>query len=115
MAIGCGQLFLCGGIGIPTCWHFWYGISRDGIVGGLNPGESRQDFRIGSGILSVSAQSTGLQVFVRGKFRGYTPLVVREVETGRCQVELRDKAGKNVLGTKEVIVSNSSVPVDVRF
>lgn len=75
----------------------------------------RQDFRIGSGILSVSAQSTGLQVFVRGKFRGYTPLVVREVETGRCQVELRDKAGKNVLGTKEVIVSNSSVPVDVRF
>jgi hypothetical protein len=75
----------------------------------------RQDFRVGEGILSISAQSSGMQVFVRGKFRGYTPLVVREVETGRCQVELRDKTGKVVIATKEVIVANSSKPIDVKF
>ena len=75
----------------------------------------KQDFRTGEGILSISAHSTGLQVFVRGKFRGYTPLVVREVKPGRCQVELRDKSGKTVIATKDVIVENSSRPIDVRF
>jgi hypothetical protein len=75
----------------------------------------KQDFRTGEGILSVSASSTGLQVFVRGKFRGYTPIVVREVKPGRCQVELRDKSGKSVIATKDVIVENSSKPIDVRF
>lgn len=76
----------------------------------------RQDFRIGSGILSVSSkQGGGFQVFVRGKFRGYAPVIVRDVDTGRCQVELRDKDGKAVLGTKEVIVSNSSVPIEIKF
>jgi hypothetical protein len=75
----------------------------------------KQDFRTGEGILSISASSTGLQVFVRGKFRGYTPIVVREVKPGRCQVELRDKSGKTVIATKDVIVENSSRPIDVRF
>lgn len=75
----------------------------------------KQDFRTGEGILSISAPSTGLQVFVRGKFRGYTPLIVREVKPGRCQVELRDKSGKTVIETREVIVENSSKPIDVRF
>lgn len=75
----------------------------------------KQDFRTGEGILSISSGATGLQVFVRGKFRGYTPLVVREVKPGRCQVELRDKSGKTVIATKDVIVENSSRPIDVRF
>ena len=75
----------------------------------------KQDFRTGEGILSISAGSTGLQVFVRGKFRGYTPIVVREVKPGRCQVELRDKSGKTVIATKDVIVENSSKPIEVRF
>ncbi len=76
----------------------------------------RQDFRVGSGILSISArQGGGFQVFVRGRFRGYTPLVVRDVDTGRCPVELRAKDGKTVLGRKEVMVSNSSVPIQVQF
>ena len=75
----------------------------------------KQDFRTGTGILSISASSTGLQVFLNGKFRGYTPVVVREVKPGRCQVELRDKSGKTVIATKDVIVENSSKSVDVRF
>lgn len=75
----------------------------------------KQDFRLGSGILSISSESGGLQVFVRGRFRGYTPLIVRDVDTGRCPIELRDKSGKTVLSRREVIVSNSSVPIEVRF
>ena len=75
----------------------------------------KQDFRTGQGILSISAGATGLQVFLNGKFKGYTPVVVREVKPGRCQVELRDKAGKTVIATKDVIVENSSRPIDVKF
>ena len=75
----------------------------------------RQDFRVGSGILSIYAKSSGNQIFVRGKFKGYPNLVVREVEPGRCRIELRDKAGVQVIASKEVIVENSSVPIEVRF
>jgi hypothetical protein len=82
---------------------------------GQNSEKIRQDFRLGSGILSISSDKGGLQVFVRGKFRGYVPLVVNDIEPGRCQVELRDKSGKNVIATKEVVVANSSRPIDVKF
>jgi len=76
----------------------------------------RQDFRVGNGILSISSRDGGgYQVYVRGRFRGYTPLVVRDVDTGRCPVELRDKDGRTVLGRKEVIVANSAVPIEVKF
>ena len=75
----------------------------------------RQDFRIGSGILSIYAPSSGKQIFVRGRFKGYPNLVVREVEPGRCLIELRDKTGTQVLASKEVFVQNSSVPIEVRF
>lgn len=74
----------------------------------------RQDFTVGSGILSIYAKP-GAKVFVRGKFVGYQNLVVRDVEPGRCIIEMRDKDGVKVLATKEVMVQNSSVPVEVRF
>lgn len=74
----------------------------------------RQDFTVGSGILSIYAKP-GSKVFVRGKFVGYQNQVVRDVEPGRCIIEMRDKDGVKVLATKEVMVQNSSVPVEVRF
>jgi len=75
----------------------------------------RNDFRAGSGILSISSSNGSLQVFVRGQFRGYTPLVVREVKTGRCLIELRDRSGGAVVASREVKVANSSKPLQVRF
>ncbi len=74
----------------------------------------RQDFTVGTGILSIYAKP-GLKVYVRDKFEGYPNLVVREVKPGKCVVEIRDKDGVKVLGSKEVMVQNSSVPVEVRF
>ena len=75
----------------------------------------RHDFRAGKGILSISSSNGSLQVFIRGKFRGYTPLVVAELPTGRCLVELRDKSGGNVIASREVKVANSSRPLEVKF
>ena len=75
----------------------------------------RNDFRSGKGILSISSAKGGLQVFVRGKFRGYTPLIVSDLPTGRCLVELRDRSGGTVIASKEVKVANSASPLEVRF
>jgi hypothetical protein len=68
----------------------------------------KQDFRTGEGILSVSAKSTGLQVFVRGKFRGYTPVVVREVKPGRCQVGCATSPAERARDQGRVVENSSA-------